>query len=92
MATPLRTRHGLPTPTGDPVGQREFLRTTKEILEIAQRQRGDPLKSFTRLDEMTSLGLADQYGNIKTGLVTDIVDTATLVAKRLRAYIHFSGN
>ena len=59
-----RFRLGLPTPTTHKVQQKEILRTTKEILEIAQRQRGDHMKSFVRLEELTTLGLADPNGNL----------------------------
>lgn len=66
--TALR-RLGLPTPTVDKGQQREFLRTTKEILEVAQRQRGDPLKSFVRLEELVQLRLADPTGALLPSLV-----------------------
>lgn len=55
---------GLPSPTVEPKQHAEMLRSVKEILEIAQRQRGDPLKSFVRLEELVSLGLADANGNL----------------------------
>lgn len=60
-------RLSLPTPTDDRSQQREFLRTTKEILEIAQRQRGDPMMSFVRLGELVTLGLADSKGLLLRG-------------------------
>ena len=55
---------GIRGPVDDVKQHTSLLRTVKESLEIAQRQRGDPLKSFVRLEELIELGLADQYGNL----------------------------
>lgn len=55
---------GIRTPTDDPKQHTQLLRTLKEATEIAQRRRGDPLKSFVRLEELIELGLADEYGNL----------------------------
>lgn len=67
MARPTTIRPtGLPTPTLEPAQHKEMLRTVKEVLEVAQRQRGDPLKSFVRLEELVELGLADSNGNLMT--------------------------
>lgn len=41
-----------------------LLRAIKEAIEQAQRTRGDKMKSFVRLDELVTLGLADEQGNL----------------------------
>lgn len=84
MPTNSRIRLGIPTPTSNLKQQKELLRTTKETLEIAQRQRGDPMKSFVRLEELRDLGLADQSGTLRAS-------NATIATRRLRALIHFRG-
>lgn len=48
----------------DPKHHTELLRALREAVEMAQRERGDKLKSFVRLEELVALGLADQYGNL----------------------------
>ena len=80
-------RLGLPTPTGHPKQQKELFRTTKETLEVAQRQRGDPKKSFVRLEELTALGLADPAGSLLPGSISD----TALSLKRLRVLVRFRG-
>ncbi len=57
---------GFPTPTGDPKQHKEMLRALREAAEIAMRVRGDPMKSFVRLEELVTLGLADANGNLIT--------------------------
>src|SRR5512139_1834537 len=55
----------LPQPGQDLRQHTELLKAIKEALEIAQRLRGDPMKSFVRLEELTDLGLADFAGNTR---------------------------
>lgn len=55
---------GLPTPVKDIEQHTEVLRSVKEALEIAQRQRGEPMKSFVRLEELRDLGLTDDDGTL----------------------------
>lgn len=78
MATSTQRPIGLPTPGKDLRQHTELLRSVKEALEIAQRQRGDSAKSFVRLEELTEVGLADEFGNL-------IPLTIEQTAKRIRA-------
>jgi hypothetical protein len=82
---------GLPAPTADPKQHRELLRAIKEVVEIAQRQRGDPMKSFVRLEELRDLGLVDEHGGLLPSNSVNSAATTVKVAKRLRALAHFRG-
>ena len=62
----------LPQPGQDLRQHTELLKAIKEALEIAQRLRGDPMKSFVRLEELTDLGLADFAGNTRPPSYTGI--------------------
>jgi hypothetical protein len=81
---------GLPTPTSSPKQQTEFLRTTKEILEVAQRQRGDPMKSFVRLEELQQLGLVNQLGGLGPSVSETAAENET-AHSRLRHLAYFRG-
>lgn len=62
----------LPHPGQDLRQHTELLRAVKEALEIAQRVRGDPMKSFVRLEELSEMGLADFAGNTRPPSITGV--------------------
>lgn len=81
----------LPQPGSDLKQHTELLRAIKEFIEIAQRQRGDPMKSFVRLEELSELGLADFAGNTRppaqTGIGIGEANTASNQGGGVELYI-----
>jgi hypothetical protein len=73
----------------------ELLKAIKEALEIAQRLRGDPGKSFVRLEELAALGLADAFLNpippSGTGIGIGEANTASNVGAGVGLYIGKTG-
>ena len=81
----------LPQPGVDLRQHTELLRAVKEALEVAQRLRGDPMKSFVRLEELADLGLADFAGNTRppsqTGVGIGEANTASNQGAGVGMYI-----
>lgn len=73
----------------------ELLKAVKEALEIAQRLRGDPGKSFVRLEELSALGLTDAFLNpippSGTGIGIGEANTAANVGAGAGLYIGKTG-
>lgn len=73
----------------------ELLKAIKEALEIAQRLRGDPGKSFVRLEELSALGLTDVYYNpippSGTGIGIGEANTASNIGAGQGLYVGKTG-
>jgi hypothetical protein len=73
----------------------ELLKAIKEALEIAQRLRGDPGKSFVRLEELSALGLTDAFLNpippSITGIGTGEANTASNIGAGQGLYVGKTG-
>jgi len=85
----------LPQPGVDLRQHTELLKAVKEALEIAWRLRGDPGKSFVRLEELQGLGLTDAFQNplppSQTGIGIGEANTASNVGAGQGLYIGKTG-